>query len=107
VVGERFVCSVWNNGGSGWGAKVLGGVETRFRYFRPGTSPVFVELDDIAHPFNINKKSFWTPTCGELIGKPFDAWRRAHNLPRSAHFKMEVVEPFRRFRAVSPTGNSD
>jgi hypothetical protein len=95
---ERLECSVWTNGKSGWGIRVLGGPELRLAHFRRNVSPVVVEVDGFEQQFNVNKKSFWTKTCGELIGKPLAEWKNAHSLKSGDHVWLTIVEPFHKFR---------
>ena len=97
-VGDRLSCSVWTNGSTGWGLKVLGGPEVRREYFRREVSPVLVEVDGTEHPFNVDKGSFWTESCGELIGKPLREWKDRHQLRSKERALLIVVEPFRRFK---------
>lgn len=94
----RLECSVWNNGSSGWGVRVLGGKAVRGKYFRRSTSPVVVEIDGVDQLFNVRKKSFWTKTCGELIGKVVREWRDRHGLKSGEHVWLKVLEPYSRFR---------
>lgn len=101
---NRIECSVWNNGSSGWGLRVLGGPEVRDSHFVREYSPVAIDLDGQTFFFNIDKDSFWRK-CPELIGKPILAWARAHGLSKGDHVWLRVVEPQRSFKAVcwSPT----
>jgi hypothetical protein len=47
---------------------------------------------------NIDKKSFWTPTCGELIHKSIRELVRKRNLKTGDRVSLHVVEPFHRYR---------
>lgn len=96
---EKIECSVWNNGGRGWGLKVLGGPDVRRRYFRRSQSPILIELDGIQFPFNIDKKSFWTPSCGELIGVPLRDWIAQQRLTSGDRVLLEIVVPHKTFKA--------
>ena len=94
----RLKCSVWNNGQSGWGVKILGGPGVRSAHFDRSSSPVIVELDGVDVSVNIDKDSFWTKTCGELIRKPFEDFFKRHSLSTPDRVWLEVIEPKRRFR---------
>jgi hypothetical protein len=97
---DRIGCSVWNNGGRGWGLKVLGGPRVRGAHFRRDQSTVYLKLDDALCPINIKKKSFWTPTCGELISVAVRNWIVEHQLKIRDRVWLEIVEPYRTFKAV-------
>jgi hypothetical protein len=94
---DRIECSVWNNGGSAWGLRVLGGPSTRGRYFNESHKDVQVELGDCVFRFSTGRPSFWRK-CPELIGKPLREWFAALDLKPGDRVWLEVVEPFRRFR---------
>lgn len=93
-------CSVWNNGRNGWGLKVLGGTHVRLMHFRRDQSPILVELDGASFPLNVDKKSFWTKDCGELIGVALRSWIVRHGLTTGDRVWLEVVERHHRFKAV-------
>jgi hypothetical protein len=97
---DRIECSVWNNGGNGWGLRVLGGPQVRRLHFRRKQSPIHVELGGTLFPFNINKKSFWTPNCGELIKVPLRNWIVRNGLRSGDRVWLEILEPHQTFRAV-------
>jgi hypothetical protein len=59
---------------------------------------VIVEIDGEDVSVNIDKNSFWTSTCGELIKKPFGPFFKRHGLSSSDCVWLEIVEPKRRFR---------
>jgi hypothetical protein len=78
-----MVVTAWNNGahhrsGAGYGFKVRR--EDRDRYFRRSWGTVLVELPGTTTPteVNIDKDSFWGPTCRELISKEIGLWLRAN-----------------------------
>lgn len=96
---DRIKCSVWNNGGTSWGLRILGGSKVRYRHFIRTCSPVAIELDGERFFFNIDKESFWRK-CPELIGESIRAWTRSHGLRTGDHVSLEVIEPQRTFRAV-------
>jgi hypothetical protein len=77
---ERVECSVWNNGGPGWGLRVLGGPKARRLHFDLAQEYVSVDLGGTCFRFNINKKSFWKRGCGELIGVPLRNWISQNDL---------------------------
>ena len=68
---RKLKCSIWHNGRTGWGIKVLGGMSVRLANFDRSQSPVIVEIDGEDVSVNVDKKSFWNSTCGELIRKLF------------------------------------
>jgi hypothetical protein len=96
--GARLECSVWSNGGTGWGVKILGGTSVREAHFDRKLSPVVVEIDGIDVPVNIDKKSFWTRTCGELLRKPFEDYFKRNGLNTGDRVWLEIIQPKRRFR---------
>ena len=74
-----MIPTVWNNGthdpaGAGYGLKV--NAEDRDRCFRKDWKHVVLSLegekDEVT--VNVNKKSFWTPGCRELISKGVGLW---------------------------------
>jgi hypothetical protein len=93
----KLGCSVWTNGQNGWGIKVLGGLAVRIAHFDRKQSPIIVEINGSDVSVNINKDSFWTPKCGELIRKPFEQFAKLHRLRNGDRVWLEVVEPKRRF----------
>jgi hypothetical protein len=95
---RKLECSIWQNGRTGWGIKVLGGLSVRLAEFDRTQSPVIVEIDGEDVSVNVNKKSFWNSTCGELIRKPFGDFARKHGLAVTNRVWLEVVVPKRRFR---------
>ena len=97
---EKVECSVWNNGGAGWGLRVLGGPKVRRRHFDPAQNSVSVELDGTCFRFNINKKSFWSQGCGELIGVPLRNWISQNNLKSGDRVWLEAVKQYRTFKAT-------
>lgn len=97
---DKIECSVWNNGGRGRGLKVLGGPHVRRRHFRRSHSPILIELDGTQFPFNIDKKSFWTPSCGELIGVALRDWIAKHGLTSGDRVWLEVAVPDTAFKAT-------
>ena len=97
---ERIECSVWNNGGAGWGLKILGGPRVRSAHFNRSLSPVLVELDGVFFPCNIDKNSFWTDSCGELISVHLKKWIKQKGFTHSEHVWLEILEPYRKSRAV-------
>ena len=94
----KLECSIWTNGETGWGLKVLGGLRTRLAHFDRKTSPVVVEIDGIDVSVNIDKNSFWTPRCGELIRKPIGQFAKRHRLKTGDRVWLEVIDPKRPFR---------
>jgi hypothetical protein len=96
----RIECSIWNNGGTGWGLKVLGGLRAREAHFRRNQSPILVEAGSAPFQVNIDKDSFWTETCGELISIALREWIMQVGLTTGDRVWLEVVEPHRRFKVA-------
>ena len=74
-----MIVTAWNNGknnpsGSGYGFKV--DIKDRDIYFNKDWENVYLELEGAEGEVavNINKKSFWTPKCRELISKDVGIW---------------------------------
>lgn len=76
-----MIWTAWNNGkhhssGAGYDLKVP--VEDRDRHFKRSFGTVFINLQGngiwITVEFNINKASFWSQECRELINKKFGKW---------------------------------
>jgi hypothetical protein len=95
---ERLECSIWTNGQSGWGIKILGGKDVRQNHFDRKQTPVIVEVDGIDTSVNIDKESFWNETCGELIHKTFRDFTARHHLKSADRVWLKVLEPCRKFR---------
>ena len=103
--------TAWNNGkhhdsGAGYGLKVP--IADRNHYFSRECESVTLELPTQSRyeavTINVSKKSFWTPTCHELISKDVGVWFRRRGLApwQSGHpprFEIEVVGK-RNFRVV-------
>jgi hypothetical protein len=106
-----FQVTAWNNGkhhtsGAGYGLKIS--LVDRDLYFDPSWKSVYLHLEGNSQPveINVDKKSFWGPTCRELINKEIGVWLRANNLapwPKSKPPKlpMEVVDN-REFKVMKP-----
>ena len=95
---KQLECSVWTNGSGSWGIRILGGPQVRAAHFRRDLSPVIVEIDGRDYEFNVDKKSFWTKTCGELICVPVRAWKTRHGLRSGDHVRLRILEQYHRFR---------
>jgi hypothetical protein len=54
----------------------------------------------VIFPFNINKKSFWTKTCGELIGVALRKWIKSNGLRSGEHIWLEILKPYQLFKAT-------
>lgn len=76
--------TAWNNGqhhpsGAGYGFKIS--IKDRNVYFKNSWETVEVKLPSgEVVEVNINKSSFWTDTCRELISKKFGIWLREKRL---------------------------
>ena len=76
-----MIVTAWNNGrhyqsGAGYGLKIA--LEDRDKYFDRNWGSVFVQIQGINEEVevNINKQSFWTEACRELISKEIGLWLR-------------------------------
>ncbi|MBL7183887.1 MAG: hypothetical protein ISS50_05495 [Anaerolineae bacterium] len=74
-----MIVTAWNNGkhhptGAGYGLKVE--AKDRDRYFRKEWRNVFLKLEGEVEEVvvNVDKPSFWDPTCRELINKEIGVW---------------------------------
>ena len=80
-----MIVTAWNNGsfhesGAGYGLKING--SDRDKTFDRKWDHVVLDLEKYPEPVivNINKSSFWGPTCRELIKKEIGAWLLANEL---------------------------
>ncbi len=71
--------TAWNNGahhstGNGYGLKV--DIKDRDKYFRKDWKNALLELEGEPKEItvNVDKSSFWDPTCRELISKEIGIW---------------------------------
>src|SRR3989442_4852656 len=94
----RLQCSVWTNGKKGWGLKVLGGTRVREAHFRRESSPVYLSIGGREFAFNVDKNSFWTRQCGELIGVALRDWFFQHGLHSGDRVWLEMTEPHKPLR---------
>lgn len=76
---RTFVASAWNNGshhssGAGYGLKVS--ASDRDRYFDRRWGMVELHLPTLGEPVrvNIDKDSFWSGNCRELISREIGQW---------------------------------
>ena len=69
-----MIVTAWNNGSSGYGVKIS--YRDRKKYFREEWESITLEIEGFTKPIdvNVNKSSFWTPKCGELIKKEIRYW---------------------------------
>lgn len=74
-----MIVTAWNNGrhrssGAGYGVKIR--EEDRERYFRRDWKTIFIGFENGGDEaeINIDKSSFWSKTCGELISKKIGKW---------------------------------
>jgi hypothetical protein len=102
---EKIECSVWYNSTNDWGLTILGGPNVRDAHFDRARSPVFVELSGTFYPCNVDKDSFWKSTskrCIHLINVNVKKWADLNGLHSGDHVWLEIIEPYRRFRAIPP-----
>lgn len=76
---EIIIVTAWNNGahhpsGAGYGLKISS--DDRERWFKKEWNFIELELEGKPDPItvNIQKKSFWSKSCGELINKEIGLW---------------------------------
>ena len=104
-----MIVTAWNNGyhrssGAGYGLKVR--TQDRDRFFRREWGTVTLEFPgrDAPAEINIDKESFWGPSCRELICKEIGLWLRENNFApwrkrRPPKFELEPLYEAR-FRLV-------
>jgi hypothetical protein len=80
-----MIVTAWNNGshcrsGAGYGLKIK--VNDRDIYFKKDWNYVILELESQKEPVivNIDKLSFWGPSCRELISRQIGIWLIARGL---------------------------
>lgn len=93
---SRIECSVWSNGSSGLGLRVLGGQQVRREYFERSQSPILIEVNGKYLRFGVDKDSFWKD-CGELINVQLKMWFEENGLKTGDHVWLEIIEPKKRF----------
>ena len=73
-----MIAKAWNNGGRGYGIQIQ--AVDRYKYFKREWKTVRLYLQGESQPIlvNIDKDSFWTPSCGELIKKEIGTWLENH-----------------------------
>lgn len=83
---ECFTVVGWTNGkpkmtAAGYGLKIRNASD-RNNYFKREWGKIELRLPNLAVPakININKDSFWTETCRELIGNEIGLWLLRENL---------------------------
>ena len=80
-----MIVTAWNNGmhhqsGAGYGLKLC--ISDRNRYFNRAWHTVTVKFGGSATEaeVNIDKDSFWSASCRELISREIGTWLRANKL---------------------------
>lgn len=97
-----FECSIWQNNGFR-GLTILGGPDQVRKVFRRAEKTVTVIFDGRREEFNIDKNSFWAG-CPHLIKEAaIRPWVLEHHLRPADRVWLEVVEPFKIFRAIVTT----
>ena len=95
-----MIVTAWNNGehhesGSGYGLRV--DKRDRDRYFRREWGSVVLHLQGRAEPViaNIDKNSFWSSECRELISREIGQWLRVNNMApwHTDHPPKLIMEP--------------
>jgi hypothetical protein len=84
--------STWKNGSGSFGVKIS--MVDRGKYFSKDWSSVNLTLEDSGKlvSVNIDKHSFWTPTCGELINFEIKAWLKKNGLDTWPYKKPHRLE---------------
>ena len=96
-----MILTAWNNGdhhttGAGYGFRV--DLKDRALYFNPEQRAVHLEFAVLAPnhaEVNIDKLSFWSPTCHELINHEIGKWLIANGYawwPKSSPPKFTAVQ---------------
>ncbi len=96
---DRIECSVWDSGRKGLGLKVPGGPDVRSLNFNRSLGCIALVLDGSEVWINIDKKSFWSAECAELVNKGLADYIARHNLQLSDRVWLKVIEPGARFAA--------
>lgn len=96
-----IMVTAWNNGqhaasSAGYGLKIS--ISDRDRYLNRSWKTVTLELEGKSEPVmvNIDKDSFWGPTCQELLKKEIGIWLRQNELApwprgRPPKLKMDLI----------------
>lgn len=96
-----MIWTAWNNGeynpsGVGYGFRIT--YENRIKYFQRTWKSVIVILpaedNNIEVTVNVDKKTFWSPSCGELISKEIGNWlikRGLFRWPKGQPPKLKVA----------------
>ncbi|KAF0105242.1 MAG: hypothetical protein FD147_2633 [Chloroflexi bacterium] len=92
-----MIVKAWNNGthhndGNGYGIKITS--RDRDQYFDPSWKTIILDLDgeNALVEVNINKTSFWTEACRELISKEIGKWLIKNKLAPWPVGKPPVLE---------------
>ncbi len=88
-----MLVSTWKNGSGSFGVKISS--DDREKYFRKDWLSVNLTLEGSIGVIviNVDKKSFWTPTCGELISYEIKAWLKLNDLdtwPDKQPYRLEL-----------------
>lgn len=75
-----MIVTAWSNGSGSFGLKV--NAQDRDKWFKREWKKVLVQLDGVPQGIivNIDKPSFWTPTCRELIHHEIGEWLQSNHL---------------------------
>ena len=106
---SQLIWTALNNGeykpsGAGYGFKIT--YEDRIKHFQRTWKSVIIILpaedENIEIAANVDKKSFWSPPCGELISKKIGNWlikRGFSRWPQGQPPKLKIsVDGDRRFK---------
>ncbi len=101
-----MIVSTWSNGRGSYGVKIA--MKDRLAFFKKDWQSIALTLEGFQQTIsvNIDKESFWTVTCGELISKDIGLWLKANNIdtwpPRKPHHLELKPLPNNQFLLCKP-----
>jgi len=110
----ELAVTAWNNGkhhasGAGYGLRVS--IADRDKHMKRewGSIDLYLPVPDGLAKVNIDKPSFWTDSCRELIHHQIGAWlihQRKGHWPKGSPPKIKLVQRGERAFDVRPAWNS-
>ena len=75
-----MIVKTWSNSRGSYGIKVT--MQDRQQFFKKDWKTVVLEFEgsDVQAKVNIDKPSFWSPKCGELINREIKLWLQDNRL---------------------------
>lgn len=75
-----MIVKTWNNGSGGYGVKIT--MRDRQQFFNKEWKTVVLEFEgsDVQIEANVDKPSFWSPKCGEIINREIGLWLQDNQL---------------------------